>query len=172
MKTEEKASHVGRRIHRLDNILFRGIQLAMAARGVDQVTAMNGWVLGYLHDNQDRPVYQKDVETEFSIGRSAVTKLVVRMEEKGFIKRFSNPADARLKRLVLTERGEEQFCLIASTIDWVNEKYLEDISEEEQEQLMRILRKIRGNAEQVIGRIGGSDRNWINEIETNRNNRE
>ena len=150
MKSEKDSRHIGHTIHKLNNVMFRGMKLAVSARCADEVTGMNGWILAYLHNNRDVAIYQKDVEKEFSIGRSAVAKLVARMEDKGFLTRCSTDKDARLKQLVLTDKGEEQFQVIASTFCLVNARQLEGISEEELEQCFRTLKKIEANAEKMI----------------------
>lgn len=75
-----------------------------ACRG--DVTAKNGWIIMYLHKNRDKVVYQKDLEKEFNITRSTASKVVILMEKKGLVERLSVEGDARLKQLVLTDRGE------------------------------------------------------------------
>lgn len=44
-----------------------------------------------------RIIFQKDLETEFCIGRSTVTNILNLMEKKGFVRRESVSYDARLK---------------------------------------------------------------------------
>ena len=72
---------------------------------VEQATPMHGWIIGYLYRHRDTPVFQRDIEREFSITRSTVTNILQLMERKGYIERRSVPQDARLKQLVLTEEG-------------------------------------------------------------------
>ena len=67
-------------------------------RGVDELTAMHGWILGYLCRNEHKDIFQKDIEAEFKICRSTVTNILKLMEKKGYIKRESVPYDARLKK--------------------------------------------------------------------------
>ena len=68
---------------------------------------MHGRILGYLKHNQDRDVFQKDIEEAFNITRSSVTGVVKLMEQKGYIRRESVAGDARLKKLCLTELGDQ-----------------------------------------------------------------
>ncbi len=156
--------HVGHRIRKLDNILKRNMQLALNGQGVDEVTAMNGFIIMYLHHHSAQAVYQKDIEKEFKIGRSAVTNILTRMEENGFIYRETDGSDARLKYLTLTAKGEEQCQMIRNTIDWLNGKQLEGISASEREQFFATLDRIEENAGSLAGRILGPDDSWIREI--------
>ena len=52
-----------------------------------------------------RDVYQRDIEQWFNIRRSSVTALLQGMAQDGFITRCAVEKDARLKRLVATDKG-------------------------------------------------------------------
>lgn len=164
MSEEKGRFHVGHRIRSLDNILKRNMQLALSSQGIDAVTAMNGFIIVYLHHHSGRVVYQKDIEKEFRICRSAVTNILTRMEENGFIRRETDDCDARLKSLTLTAKGEEQYQVICNTIDWLNRRQLEGIPAGELEQFFATLDRIEGNAGRLAGRILGADDSWIREI--------
>ncbi|MCI9072978.1 MAG: MarR family transcriptional regulator [Lachnospiraceae bacterium] len=156
--------HMGHRIRKLDNMLKRNMQLALSGLGVDEVTAMNGFIIQYLYHHADQTVYQRDIEKEFKIGRSAVTNILTRMEENGFIHRETDGSDARLKRLTLTAKGEEQCQLLQDAIEWLNCRQLQGISQEEQERFFATLEKIEGNAGRLAARILGGDDSWTGEI--------
>ncbi len=156
--------HMGHRIRKLDNMLKRNMQLALSGQGVDELTAMNGFIIQYLHHHADQIIYQRDIEREFKIGRSAVTNILTRMEENGFIHRETDGSDARLKRLALTAKGEEQSQLLHDTIEWLNNRQLDGISDEEQKQFFSTLEKIEGNAGRLAVRILGDDDSWTREI--------
>ena len=90
-------------LRRVDNLIFRRLNQFSRANGVEQTTPMHGWIIEYLYRHRDEPVFQRDIEREFSITRSTVTNILQLMERKGYIRRQSVPQDARLKQLVLTE---------------------------------------------------------------------
>lgn len=162
--------HMGHRIRKLDNMLKRNMQLALSGQGVDEVTAMNGFIIMYLHHHADQVIYQRDVEREFKIGRSAVTNILTRMEENGFVRRDTDGDDARLKRLTLTAKGEEQCQVLQSTIEWLNYRQMDGISDQERERFFATLEKIEGNAGRLAACILGEDDSWIGEIRQRQNN--
>lgn len=164
MEEGNRRFHIGHRIRKLDNMLKRNMQLALSGQGVDAVTAMNGFIILYLYHHEGQAVYQRDIEKEFKIGRSAVTNILTRMEENGFICRRTDGNDARLKRLTLTARGKEHCQLLHGTIEWLNSRQLEGISAGEQEQFFAILEKIEENAAGLAARILGADESWTCEI--------
>ena len=140
---------VGFEVRTLDNLLFRQMIAFAARRGIDELTVMHGWILGFLCDNPDRDIFQKDIEVEFSIGRSTVTGILQLMEKKGFICRQSVPHDRRLKKLVLTEKGRTIHTETLLDIDYMEDHIRTGISDEDMETFFRVIRKIRENMEKM-----------------------
>ena len=130
-------------IRRVDNLIFRKINQFHRENEVEDVTPMHEWILSYLFWHRDEPIYQRDIEREFSITRSTVTNILQLMERKGYIQRQSVPQDARLKQLVLTEEGvrfhENPILSFPQTDDYVANL----LTEEENAELLRLLNKLR-----------------------------
>ena len=130
-------------LRRVDNLIFRRLNQFSRANGVEQTTPMHGWIIEYLYRHRDEPVFQRDIEREFSITRSTVTNILQLMERKGYIQRLSVPQDARLKQLVLTEEGiqrhEKTMLSFRQTDDYVDGL----LTEEENAELLRLLNKLR-----------------------------
>lgn len=164
MDEEGGRFHVGHRIRTLDNILKRNMQLALCGQGIDEVTAASGFIITYLYQHPDQVIYQKDIEKEFRICRSAVTNILNRMEENGLIHRETDDCDARRKSLTLTAKGEEQCQIIRNTIDWLNHKQLEGIPTSELKQFFMTLDRIEENAARLSSDIQGEDDSWMQEI--------
>lgn len=140
-------------IKTLDNLFFRNmIAFETSQKGIDEVTVMHGWILGFLYENAGREIFQKDIETEFSIARSTVTSIVKLMEKKGYICRESVKQDARLKKLVLTEKGREIHEQHIGYIDMLEEQCKRNITPEEMELFLRIAGKLKQNLEEDIAR--------------------
>ena len=70
-------------LRRVDNLIFRRLNQFSRANGVEQTTPMHGWIIEYLYRHRDEPVFQRDIEREFSITRSTVTNILQLMERKG-----------------------------------------------------------------------------------------
>ena len=60
----EKEKSICFSLKRVNHIVERGIHTSLAAAGFDEITNMHGWILGFLYHAQ-RPVYQKDIESNF-----------------------------------------------------------------------------------------------------------
>lgn len=95
--------------------LFRRFRLLDQAgkQRVDQqfqemeLTAMQSYVLRYLHDRAGEVVYPKDIEQRFHLTHPTVSGLLARLEAKGFIVCTPDPDDRRCKRVTATEKAEQ-----------------------------------------------------------------
>lgn len=104
-------------------------------------------IMGYLFENMERPLYQKDIEEEFHIRRSSATRALQAMEKKGIIFRQSELHDGRLKRLVLTERAVEIGRGVGDMIEEAEQRLLKGISREELNTFLDICDRICRNGE-------------------------
>ena len=138
-------------IRRVDNLIFRRINQFARANGVEQATPMHGWIIEYLYRHRDTPVFQRDIEREFSITRSTVTNILQLMERKGYIERRSVPQDARLKKLVLTDTGRELHEKTKDMIDMLEEQTVEGISKEDLDTFYRVIDQVKNNVKNMLG---------------------
>ncbi len=100
----EERIHVGHQVHRIDRSISKLLEMRVKEEGLDEIALMHGWILRYLYEHQDKEIYQKDIEKYFGICRSAVTNIIQTLEKKGYICRASVANDARLKKVMLTEK--------------------------------------------------------------------
>lgn len=91
----------------LNNLIRRYFEFSSHRREIDSVTGNNGWIIGYLANNTEKDIYQKDIEDHFTITRSTASKVLSLMEQKGLVQRMPVMQDARLKKIVLTDKSLE-----------------------------------------------------------------
>lgn len=139
---------VGHIIKELNMSFSKRFMACGAEVGLDEVTRMHGWIMGYLYHNQDREIYQKTIESEFNIRRSTVTAILQLMEKKGYIRREAVENDARLKRIVLTELGAETAVKAKLMIDEMEGRLIEGIDEDKLEIFFEVAEKLWENMNQ------------------------
>ena len=101
----EERCDVGKIINRISHQLKRRMN---CHEEEDSLTNMQRHVLHYiLLQSMSRDIYQKDVEAEFQIRRSTATGILQLLEKNGFILRKAEDRDARLKKIVPTEKAEK-----------------------------------------------------------------
>ena len=105
----------------------------------------NWYILVYLYENRDKEIFQRDIEKEFSVRRSTVSKVLALMEKKGQIVREKIDRDARLKLIRLSEKMEK----FIEKMNVEGEKFqkiaLSDIQNDELEIFYKVLNKVREN---------------------------
>lgn len=116
--------------------------------GLDEVTLMHGWIMGYLYHNQDSAIYQKTIETDFCIKRSTVTTILQLMEKKGYIRRAAVEGDARLKQIYLTDLGKEIAVKTKTMIEHMENSVVEGIEEDKLEIFYEVAQKLITNMNQ------------------------
>lgn len=131
--------------------MMRNLMAAVREQGMDELTAMHGWILGYLYRNQDRDIFQKNVEEEFEICSSTVSNIVKLMEKKGYIRREAVPYDARLKKLILTDNGRSIHETTMHLIDELEDRTVRGISEERIDTFYAVVDQIKENVQNRSG---------------------
>lgn len=112
------------------------------------VTAMQGLVAGYLTENSDRDIFQKDVEAELDIRSSSASNLLQRMEKNGLIIRTPVPGDTRWKKIELTEKAEDLKKKIHKELLIIEKKALKGFTKEDKDMLFLLLNKAIKNLSQ------------------------
>lgn len=142
---KEKDRKIGPEIHRTDLKLSRNLSAHVRKYGIDEVTMMHGWIIRYLYENREKDIFQKDIEQRFSVGRSTVTNIIQLMEKKGFVRRESVKQDARLKKVILTEKGIGSQESFEDIVEHIEEELSEGISNEELHIFYKVLDQINQN---------------------------
>lgn len=93
------------------------------------------------------PLRPSELATELGTGRANVSKTLARLEADGLVERSPDPADARSAWINLTETGR----LVSADVFRIGEQMLAEItpdwSQEERDQLTRLLRRLNASAE-------------------------
>ena len=143
----EEPYKIGWQIKVLSNLIKREVGNSDCEKDLDELTGNNMFIIGYLAKYGEKDLFQKDLEEFFSVRRSTMSAIILRMEKKGFLIRESVSYDARLKKLVLTEKGKHIHEMIESRIMDTEEKLAAGLSEDEKRTLCFLLEKLRRNLE-------------------------
>ena len=139
--------HIGKEIRMLSNRIKRAIDESGCGPQAEDLTAIQGYILGFLQHNRDRDIYQRDVEREFRIRRSTATGILQNMEKNGYITRAPVEHDGRLKKLCLTEKAERRHDEIHRNIENIERQLRKGISQEEIETFLAIVGRMAENLE-------------------------
>ena len=141
----EYREDIGFQIRTLSHLVTRTVDQVAFDEQDDHPTGVQGWILGYLYENQGREIFQRDIQEHFSIRRSTVTGILQLMERNGLITRSSVERDARLKKLELTPRGVELHERVERSIRQVEDRLSQCLTPEEKATFLTICEKIRAH---------------------------
>ena len=142
----KKERLLGLEIRKLNNLIKRYME-SKKPEEFDKSTGVHGWAIRYFYENCDTDVFQRDFESRFSIRRSTATNMLKLMEKNGIIHRESVPYDARLKKIVLTEKAIEIHKKATKNIEMVENTLKNGITEEELIVFYNVVDKIKNNLE-------------------------
>ncbi|MDD2233503.1 MAG: MarR family transcriptional regulator [Desulfitobacteriaceae bacterium] len=144
MKQKRSASF---EIKAISNLIRRHANKSASKQYIDSVTGTNGWVIGFLAENEGKDIFQRDLEEQLSIRRSTVSSVLQLMEKKGFIMRMPVDYDARLKKLVLTDKAYKIHAIASNDIAELEHKLTKGLTAEELAAFFKVIDKIKSNIE-------------------------
>lgn len=150
---EAEVDRVGYQLKVLDRMFKKTMEAGMRKNGYDNMTMMNGWIIGYLIHHEEDNIYQKDLEKKFKVGKSSLSGTLKIMEEKGFIERKSVPGNARVKQVVLTDKAREYHYNMEQRRQKLEEQVTKGLSEEEIEQFRRVVKRMQGNVAEYLEQL-------------------
>lgn len=135
---------VGKKFIAISNKIRRLFDASFVDSGLSGVQAS---MLHYIYvTSQQRDVFQRDLEAEFDIRPSSASSVLGGLERKGLITRESVAEDARLKRLVVTEKAEDISRHISEVINGIDELLLSGIDGQDAIFLDLVLSRVAENA--------------------------
>ena len=104
MQNKDMNQNIGSKVRIVHNYIDKYFHTSWEKAGIEP-TRMQCATLHYLRVHKEEDVFQKDLEAAFSISGATVTNILKVMEKDGLIVRVPMEKDARLKKLVMTEKG-------------------------------------------------------------------
>ncbi len=141
-------NEIGFAVRRLFNVIKRDIEASSEREGIEHIKGINGWAISYFYDNRGKEIFQRDFEERFSIRPSTASRMLKTMEQKGFIERVSVENDARLKKILLTNKAIENHERIIKSIEKREERLKKGISNGELETFFSVMKKLTANLEE------------------------
>lgn len=132
-------------LRRMSNLCMRYMDSHSHKKDIDSITGTNAWIIGFLYDKRGTDIFQRDLEKKFGITRSTASKVINLMVTKGLILREAVPYDARLKKLVLTDKAKELALLMHDDAILLEGKLTENISKKELENFFECIDKMKEN---------------------------
>lgn len=138
----------GLKIKHLNNLITKKTYALFTDNEYPFVSHSSFLVIDYLYENRNHEVTQKDIEKALVINRATTSKMLLLLEQKGFISRRSSAEDARKKIVVLTEQGCNFRIHNLIKAEELNHFFAEVLSEEDFAAFDQLYEKLRSALEE------------------------
>ena len=136
---------LGRNVHMLSRLLKRNTDIEVTKYGI---TGVQSAMIGFIYEkSRKKDVFAKDIEKAFDLRRASSAGLIQNMERNGLIKREMVGNDARLKKIVLTEKALELRKKLDKSIKNMEKKMQDGLTKEEVEKYIELTKKMAKNLE-------------------------
>lgn len=102
-------------------------------------------IVKYIIKNDNKEIYQKDLEKNLNITKATLSGVLKTMEKNGILKRITKESDARSKKIMLNEKFKNHFQKNKKKLLEIEKILIKDINKEELEIFLKILNKIKEN---------------------------
>ena len=88
-----------------------------------EISATSARIIRHIVEtNPSDDVLQRDIEALLGIRRSTVSVLIKKMEKDGLLQRVSVESDARVKKILPTEKTLEMYHKLLPAVRWLNDE--------------------------------------------------
>jgi DNA-binding MarR family transcriptional regulator len=115
----------------------------MSANGVDKIATSHGDIIYSLLNNPK--LTMADIAKKIGRDKSTVTALIDKLVKLGYVKKERDSEDTRVVYVMLTNKGNDLRTKFEDISKIVLEAFYYGVTEEEKEELIRILSKIYNN---------------------------
>lgn len=133
MKVLREIGIIARALDSIANIEFRDLELA------------RGQYLYLVRIGEQPGIIQEELSDLLKVDRSTVARSVKKLADKGLIRELTDPSNQKIKKWILTEKGQKLYPFILSEHAYSEKTALKGFSQAEILQLEEWLAKMREN---------------------------
>ena len=130
-------------------------EIGMIARSLDSIANIEfkecnltkGQYLYVIRIYENPGIIQEELSDMIKVDKTTISRAVKNLEKDGFIEKKSDKENKKIKRLYVSEKGEEVYDFIRRENDYSNEIALKGLSKSEAEEIQKLLIKVRKNVE-------------------------
>ena len=120
---------------------------AIAEKGL---TSVQAHLLLYILDHSEKGISLTEIHQEFGYSMAALSSLVKRLKEKGYVRTAPCAGDDRRKILYGTEKGEEVWEFLDRSFFGAQDQLYQGFSQEELVQYAALSEKIKNNIRRIL----------------------
>lgn len=118
--------------------------------GDEAIPKAQGMAMHFLMEHRDEDVFQKDIEKHFNISGATATNILKGLEKSGLIVRIPIESDARMKKIVMTEKAFAREEHIKESISLMEDSLIKNFSEEDIKKFHELIDRVTLNIDNLI----------------------
>ncbi|PFH88973.1 MarR family winged helix-turn-helix transcriptional regulator [Bacillus sp. AFS088145] len=130
-------------------------EIGMIARALDSISNIEfkehdltkGQYLYLVRIAENPGIIQEKLAEMIKVDRTTAARAIKKLEMNGFIEKKEDKENKKIKKLFVTEKGENVYPFIKRENDYSNIVALEGLSQIEVETIFNLLQKVRKNVE-------------------------
>ncbi|MDF9844748.1 MULTISPECIES: MarR family transcriptional regulator [unclassified Paenibacillus] len=107
------------------------------------LNTQQGQMMGYIFENQDKGVIQRDLAEHFGRKGATITSMLQGLEKKGYVKRVIPKDNERQKKIYLLQKGIDLVEEFNDIFMGVERRITQGLTESESVTLMELLNKVK-----------------------------
>ena len=131
-------------ISRTKSNMIKFIENKLKENNLTELIPTHGNVLTSLYES-DRKLTMKEIAKKIGKDKSTVTPLINKLIDLGYIQKEKSPIDKRITYISLSPKAREIESTFNNISDQVKETAYKDITKEEKEEFLRLLKKLNSN---------------------------
>lgn len=148
------AKGIGLLVHDVSRLLRRRIDQQAQTIGLTSAQWRVLATVAHAEKHGEEPIHQATIADMMDMEPITLSRQIDRMEAAGLIERRPDPADRRIKRLYLTEAARPLVDKFRSVATSCYGNALAGVTDQEVEQVVSILTRIRANLVHIADRPG------------------
>ena len=130
-------------------------EIGMIARALDSISNIEfkeydltkGQYLYLVRICENPGIIQDRLAEMIKVDRTTTARAIKKLEMNGFVKKEADKENKKIKKLFLTQKGQEIYPFILRENNHSNDVALKGFSEEEAETIFQLLQRVRKNIE-------------------------
>lgn len=102
-------------------------------------------IIEYILKNEEKEIYQRDLEEVLNLRRATVSGVLQTMEKNHLIERITDSNDLRSKKIILNKSTKDLFIQKQKQIEEIEKFLIQGITENELETFINVLDKMKEN---------------------------
>lgn len=141
----ELNNSIGVSLKMINNMIARRMSKYINKENMANISVTQARILHYLIINNNKRIYQKDIEEMLNFRRSTISGILKTMEKNDMIKRSVSKNDSRSKEIILTNKAKSEAFEMSKKAKDFDKVLMQNIDSKDLETFFKVMNQIQMN---------------------------